>query len=121
MAMDKINGSPYVQPGTLDKFQGPNRSGKKDDTSSGTEVGREAAPSNPPADTVEISDTAHRLMDLRQAVDTGRLALSGLPDVREEKVALARQRLESGYYASDEVRQDVAAKVQGVFKRMDDL
>jgi|GEM_PF-1925475 len=121
MAMDKINGTPFIQPGALDKFQGTQRSDKKDDTSSSQTLGKDGAGQTPPADTVVISDTAHRLMDLRQAVDTGRLALAGLPEMREDKVAQARERLESGFYQSQEVQDKVAAKLQGVFGKMDDI
>jgi hypothetical protein len=120
MAMDKINGSHLSRTGGLDPFSGPVRS-KKD---SETEADRPAAgPARnaKPADTMEISEAAHRLVDLRQAVDTGRAAIEALPEIRDEKVELARKRLGQGFYNSQAVRDEVAAKLGSVLDKIDEL
>ncbi|PID78670.1 hypothetical protein CSB20_14035, partial [bacterium DOLZORAL124_64_63] len=68
-----------------------------------------------------ISDTAQKLVDLRAAVDTGRAALEALPDVREEKLAQARQRLQDGHYQSPEVQKKMSGILQGVLSKLDEL
>ncbi len=98
MSMNRVTGGlPYVQPNLLDKFQ----------------VDKKAK--------AEISDTAQKLVDLRAAVDTGRAALEALPDVREEKLAQARQRLQDGHYQSPEVQKKMSGILQGVLSKLDEL
>lgn len=121
MAMDKINGSPLTRAGGLDPFAGTGRSEK--DSKAESQPGTAAGPARnfKPADTMEISDAAHRLVDLRAAVDTGRQALEALPDVRTEKVEEARKRLHQGFYNSQAVRDEVAAKLGSVIQKMEEL
>lgn len=120
MAMDRINGSPLHRPGGVDKFLGTaqNNQGKKADE---TEASQSSPAKAKPADTMEISDEAHRMVDLRKAVDTGREAMQAMPDIREDKVALAKKRLEQGFYNSSQVRDDIAQKLGAVFSTMDEL
>jgi hypothetical protein len=66
------------------------------------------------SDHAEISDGAHRLVDLKQAVDVGRAALAREPEVRSDRVALARERLAAGFYQSAEVRERVAERISGL-------
>ncbi len=118
MAMDKINGSPLLRQGILDRFRGAERGAGQ----AGTNPGAVTDPSTgPTADKADISDAARRLIDLRQAVDAGRRALAELPDVRPEKVAAARERLATGFYNSVEVRDAVAERVAGVIAGIDGL
>ncbi|MBK8166119.1 MAG: flagellar biosynthesis anti-sigma factor FlgM [bacterium] len=116
MAMDKINGSPLLRQGLLDRFRGSERGsthlGAPDSTNQ---------PAKKPADKADISDAAHRLVDLRAAVEAGRAALAQVPDVRPEKVAAARERLATGFYQSAEVRQAVAERVGSVIESLDSL
>ena len=70
---------------------------------------------------LEISEAARRLVDLKLAVDSGREALTALPDVRPEKVAAARERLATGFYHSVEVRQAVAGRLVGVIGDLENL
>lgn len=72
-------------------------------------------------DTAEISDTARRLMEIRQALDSGREAVETLPDLRDRKVAEAKARLVKGYYHSAEVTNDVAEKLNRTFDAIDEL
>jgi hypothetical protein len=118
MAMDKINGSPLLRQGILDRFRGAERGGGASGTGAGAAGEATVAAT---ADKADISEAARRLVDLRQAVETGRNALAALPDVRPEKVAAARERLATGFYQSVEVRQAVAERVAGVVSSLDNL
>jgi hypothetical protein len=60
-------------------------------------------------------------VDLRRAVDAGRIALAALPDVREDRVDLARERLRTGYYDTPLVREKVAAAVERIIRGMERL
>lgn len=119
MGMDRINsGLPFVKPQALDKFQ----IGKKEQANSGHSTGASASEgaATPTTDEAQISETAHQLMDLRAAVDVGRAALEGLPEVREDKLAEVRQRLEQGYYNSPLVQDKVSGILSGVLQKMDE-
>lgn len=118
MAMDKINGSPLLRQGLLDRFRGAERQGTQ---AGGPDPSAQGANGSKPADTANISDAARRLVDLKAAVDAGRAALSQLPDVRPEKVTAARERLATGFYHSVEVREAVAERVGGVINSLDNL
>ncbi len=120
MGMDKIaGGSPFARPNILDKFQ----VGKKDKEEAGrtNDAGNSLSNSAPVADTAEISDTAQTLVDLRAAVDTGRAALASEPEVREEKLAQVRQRLQDGHYQTAEVQDELSGILTGVLGRLDNL
>ena len=104
MAMDKITGSPLLRQGILDNSRQNERVSKDGKPA---DVIAEIAPANSNAaagDRAEISETGKRLVELRQTVEVGRVALAALPEIREDKVAAARERLESGYYDNDAVR-----------------
>lgn len=66
-------------------------------------------------DRAEISVEAHDMLELRKAVDAGRSVLAHEPDVRAEKVALAKERLASGFYQSAEVRDRVSTRLSYLF------
>ena len=120
MSMNRVTGgSPYVQPNLLDKFQTDKKDKEGRTDPAASSVANSA--SNPVADRAEISDTAQKLVDLRAAVDTGRAALEDLPDIREEKMAQVRQRLQDGHYASVEVKEKLSEILQGVLNTMDEL
>jgi len=118
MAMDKINGSPLLRQGILDRFRGTERGSTGSGTSGGAAAEGTAGVAR---DQATISEAARQLVDLKQAVDVGRNALAALPDVRPEKVAAARERLATGFYHSVEVRQAVAERVAGVINSLDNL
>ncbi len=117
MSMDKINGSPLMRPELLDRFKVDKKDTEDSEKPSAMNTSNQAAP----ADRAEISDTAHQLMDLRAAVDVGRMSLDNIPDVREDKVAEAKKRLEQGYYNSSVVKDEVAASLASLFGKMDEL
>ncbi len=119
MSMDKINGSPLMRPGLLDRFKVGNKEKEESEKTSNLSTSDRATPA--PADHAEISDTAHQLMDLRAAVDVGRASLDALPDVREERVAEVKKRLDQGYYNSQVVQDKLAATLAQVLEKMDEL
>lgn len=121
MAMDKIDGAPILPQGTLES----SRHNQRLEGAKKKHAQAAADPSGGPAptfgDTAHISDAAHRMMDLRRAVETGRAALAALPETREDKLAQARERLNSGFYAENEVRAKIADGVDQVFRGLDEL
>lgn len=117
MAMDKINGSPMPRSGMLDRLKVGNQgSGGESKTQSAS---KSDSPTGLPGDRAEISDTAHQLMDLRATMEVGRAALASTPDVREERVAEAKKRLEQGFYNSTVVQDKVAAALQKIFSGLE--
>ena len=121
MAMDKINGSPLIRPGGVDKFLGTARSEKDQNAELEKTENGNGPPKAKPADTMEISDAAHQMVDLRRAVDTGRTAIEALPETREDKVAEAKKRIHQGFYNSTEVRDKIADHLGSVLSKMDEL
>lgn len=119
MSMDKINGSPLMRPGLMDRFKVDNK--EKSGSEASSAVNTDDRTATKPADKADISDTAHQLMDLRAAVDTGRAALEGLPEVREDRVEEAKKRLEQGYYNSQVVQDKVASSLVKVLGKIDEL
>ena len=111
MAMDKINSSPLLRPSSLDTFQTTRKGEDRPAGTGSADAGAPAAGTQATADKAEISAEARQLVDLRQAVDAGREALAALPDVRQERVADARQKLQAGFYNSSEVLDQVAEKL----------
>lgn len=120
MAMDKINGSPLLQSGMLDRFQGTKTEKSKGAEDTGASA-PQGAPAAPTTDKADISETAHKLMDLRQAVDVGRNSLEQLPEIRQERIDEVRQRMAEGYYQSPEVQSKVAEKLGSLFSAIDEI
>lgn len=121
MVMERINGFTNMSKGILERFQGTDRTDNPEGKPS-PEVDSSVPPnSSAPADTASISPKAHRLMDLRNAVESGREALDELPEVRRERVAQVRARLDRGYYNSVEVRARVAERLNHVAEKLEDL
>lgn len=125
MSMDKINNASLPQPRNLDHARQNERIDPRQQPQPPTSVKTDAsgALGSVPAggDTAQISEAAHRLMELRQAVDSGRLVLDALPDVRQDKIALARTRLRTGFYQPDVVRDKVAEGVGRSIESLENL
>ncbi len=120
MAMNPINNSPHLRQGVVDAFQGTQR---RDEAGRGADGGAvpAGAVTESLGDRAEISETAHRLVELRHTLEVGRAAAAAEPDVRQEKVAEVRDRLAQGFYNSVEVRAKVAGGVDKVIRGMDQL
>jgi len=121
MVMDRIGGIGNRSRELLDRFQGSGRTEAKKERglpAPGSAAGEHRAA---PADTAAISPKAHRLIALHHAMEQGRAALESVPEVREDRVAEARARLNRGFYNSIEVRSRVAEKLDGVSRTLEDL
>jgi hypothetical protein len=125
MVMDRIGGFSNLGRAFLEKFQGSDRT-------DATVPGRVPANNTPVAafggekhsvsrDKVEISTKAHQLNDLRNDVESGREALDRVPEIRHNRVAEVRARLDRGYYNSLEVRGQVAEKLNEVARTLEAL
>ncbi|MCP4293675.1 MAG: hypothetical protein GY780_17750 [bacterium] len=117
--MDRINGPSLNQAGMLDRFKVDQKNKESVEKSHSDHSHSTAA--TPPADRAEISDTAHQLMDLRAAVDVGRAAMDREPEVREDKIAQAKMRLEQGFYNSQEVQDIVNGALGKVLEKLDEI
>jgi len=120
MAMNRIDNSSLIRPGNLDQYKGTAKS-DKDGKAPAIDKNLGTTQQLPTTDKAEISDAAHRLVELRKDVDTGRDRIEALPDIREEKVALAKKRLEQGFYNSTQVQGEIAEKLGSVFSKMDEI
>ena len=121
MSVNKIDGSQLTPPRQLDSFQGTARSNKSDSGQGIPAAGVAAEQGTKTGDTVEISAKARKLMEMRQVYEAGLESVGKEPDVREEKLAEVRSRLEEGFYNSTEVRQKLADGVVDAFKGIDEL
>lgn len=125
MVMERIGGFSNLGQAFLDKFQGSDRSDSvktKPAPQNNTPVATDGDGNRSvPLDKAEISLKAHQLNDLRNAVDSGRDALEEVPEVRQDRVAEVRARLNRGYYNSVEVRAQVAEKLNDVARTLEDL
>ncbi|MHB8079053.1 MAG: flagellar biosynthesis anti-sigma factor FlgM [Candidatus Krumholzibacteriia bacterium] len=83
------------------------------------ESGRPTA--QPTGDSLVLSAAARREAQMQGDLSAAREALAALPDVREERVAEARARLDSGVYETTEVRGVVAGRLQAVLNRLGNL
>ena len=112
--MNKIDGSHLLPSRQLDPSHGAQqkKGAAHERTSDGATEPRTAGT----GDSVVISDKARQLMSMRQAYDAGLEAVAKEPDVREEKLAQVRLRLEQGFYQSTEVRDRIS---DGVLKAID--
>lgn len=63
------------------------------------------------SDEVDISGDARLAQTLNRAME----AIEETPDVREDRVAEVREKVEAGHYNSDEVIDQVASEVTDVF------
>ncbi len=116
--MNKIDGSNLLPPRQLDQSSGSQQ--KK-----GTDPARTAEDSAPArswvnGDSAVISDKARKLMSMRHAYDAGMDAIGREPDLREEKLAQVRLRLEQGFYQSSEVRDRISDGVLKAIEGMDE-
>ena len=121
MSMDKINGSSVLRQGILDNTR---QSERIDDQNKKADQAAGPAPSALPGltgDKAVISDLAHRLMEMRQAMEVGYAALEALPEFRQEKVDQARDLLSQGSVDSEAAGGKIADGVAKVFKGMDSL
>jgi len=119
--MNRISDFTNLSRGLLDRFQGFGRAQEKDTRPSRETRGVGEAPKAAPADVAQISPKAHRLIALRHAMDSGMKALERVPEIRQDRIAEARARLDHGFYNSIEVRSRVAERLDMVTRQMEDI
>ena len=121
MVMELISGFSKMDKGILARFQGSERAEAREERPSRKveATGREHRAA--PQDRVEISPKAHRLMALSHAMEFGLQALASLPEVRQDRVAEVRTRLDRGFYNSVEVRNRVAERLDHLARDLEVL
>jgi flagellar biosynthesis anti-sigma factor FlgM len=72
------------------------------------------------ADRSEFSSNAQRLSETKASFETINASVAAQPDVRSEKIAEVKQKIESGYYNSEEFIDKLADKLMKEFG-MNDL
>jgi hypothetical protein len=120
MAWNKIDGSGSVPTPYADRTRGAERferPGRRLEAGSGEAAERAGAG----GDVAEISAGARKLVDLRAALEVGRAAAAELSDPRADAVEQARERLETGFYASEDVRLETAERVDRIMRDLDSL
>jgi anti-sigma28 factor (negative regulator of flagellin synthesis) len=121
MAMHNIGRPPQVQPGALERFRkqaaGATRDKETAAAGSATRTDSQAVA----GERLEISDQARKLESMRRALLAGRRAYEEAPEVRPERLAEVRARLDSGVYETQEVRQTVADRLGAVLRKLDAL
>ena len=121
MSMNKIDGSQSTPARQLDSFQGTARSNKSESGSGIPAEGLASENGVKTGDTAEISAKALKLMEMRQVYEAGLESVEDVPDVRAEKLAQVRSRLEEGFYNSTQVREKLADGILDTFQAIDEL
>ncbi len=114
MTLNKVDTSAMTQTHLVDPY-GPTRQQKNDTNVASPKDTGNQAPSPPLADQADISAEAHKLVDLKKAVDVGRAAMARETDDRSDRIAQVKERLTSGFYQSAEVRDQVAGRISSLF------
>ena len=70
---------------------------------------------------LEISQEAKERAEALASLQAVRPAYEALPETRTEIVAQVRERLESGYYDSDEVLEQLSEKLATLVRRLDSV
>ena len=120
MVMDRINGFSSLTRELLNRFNGSEASPSRDENVAEASALRGDNRATR-TDKADISPKAHRLIALRNAMESGLEALNSVPEIRPDRVAEARARLDRGFYNSIEVRTRVAERLDDVAQKMEDI
>mgnify|MGYP006281854827 FL=1 len=63
---------------------------------------------------VQISQKAQDLLRMSELMNAARNSLDETPDVRAERIAEVKERLRSGVYETDGIRQELAHRLSGI-------
>ncbi len=114
MALNRISNGVPKQHQLIEAYQPPQEQARSAKSGSskpdGTRQQTTAA-----TDKAEISHQAREHVAHRRLVAAGRQEIERLPDVRQDRLALVRQRLASDFYKSLEVRGEVAGRLGKLF------
>jgi hypothetical protein len=117
MAMNKVDGTPFVQPHQLDKYTRADAHSTA--ASRNPVVTPDTAATERTLDQAIISDKALRFMELHNIMQAGREALEATPELRAERLEQVRARLASGYYNSRDVYRAVAERLGAVIDEVE--
>jgi hypothetical protein len=76
----------------------------------------EKRPSGASSDGIEISEEARSQLQFHEVVSSARAAAAAAPEVRQDRVDLARQRVQEGYYERPEVRGSIVDALLSAFR-----
>ncbi len=118
MTLNKIQSSALPRSPQVEQYQQA-REHKRSNFAGPNDLRSQQAPMPAGEDQAEISANAKKLVDLRQALNTGISALEEEPDTRASKMAQVKDRLASGFYQSADVRDKVAGRLATLFLEQD--
>ena len=122
MSANKIDRSLLADPRALAQFQQTRQTEAGDGTVRKLEGTKQDDQTIvPDGERLEISTSAHKLAQMRELLDAGRARLTEEEPVRREKIEVVKRRLQSGVYASTEVRDQVADRLAGLMRGLDTL
>lgn len=120
MATNKIDRSLNLQSNMLQNFQQASRAETRD----GGETARAAASGSTAADALrsgeklEISESARKLSRMGQLLDAGKQALAAEPDIRQDRVAEARQKISEGAYDEPAAKRQLAENLAATLDKI---
>ena len=62
-------------------------------------------------DKVEISSAARELQNSHSIIKKAKAALNNSPDVREDKIQQVRNKINTGYFSSNQIKNELAEKL----------
>lgn len=120
MGANKIERPLVTDPRILARFQQTQR-GEADAEARKLAEAKTGDVRRPTGEKLEISSSAHRVADMRSLVEAGRTRIEAEPEVRADRVAVARRRLEAGVYTTAEARQRTAEQLSPVLQDLSRL
>jgi anti-sigma28 factor (negative regulator of flagellin synthesis) len=72
------------------------------------------APAAESTEKVQISQKARDLLRMSELMNAARNSLDKTPDVRAERIAEVKERLRSGVYDTEGIRQELAHRLSGI-------
>lgn len=120
MGANKIERQLISDPRVLARFQQTQRADSEAEARKTEEV-KAGEARRPSGEKLEISASAHKVAEMRSLVEAGRCRLEAEPEVRADRVAEARRRLDAGVYATTEARQRTAEQLSPVLRDLSRL
>lgn len=96
---------------STDRSQGSAATNDRGDVASTTD---ETKVSPTSTEKVQISQKARDLLRMSELMNAARNSLDKTPDVRAERIAEVKERLRSGVYETDGIRQELAHRLSGI-------
>lgn len=103
---------------STDRTQGSGATGDRQKVGAGEDGAK--APSPDSAEKVQISQKARDLLQMSELMNVARNSLDKTPDVRAERIAEVKERLRSGVYDTEGIRQELAHRLGGILGELPD-